>query len=183
MPLSAQSKIEKAVKTLQKSYDSEAFRYLYDQLSGKLYYVCLRYLKDETDAKDVLQEVFIIIHEKIKTFKNEGSFDGWAKRIAVRHCIYYLKKKDIHIELNEVKVPVDEQTDFDSDIEEQHTQKKLKWALQQLPDGYRTIINLYILENYSHAEIAKMLSINESTSRSQLNRAKAALRKLISVRK
>lgn len=183
MPLTEQSQIEKAVTQLQKEYDSDAFRYLYDQLSGKLYYVCLRYMKDETEAKDALQEVFIIIHEKIKAFKNQGSFEGWAKKIAVRQCIYKLKKKKINIELSETDTPITEQGEFDSHIAEKQIQEKLKWALQQLPDGYRTIVNLYILEGYSHPEIAEMLNINEGTSRSQLNRAKAALRKLISARK
>lgn len=177
------NKLLDTVLELQEEYNSEAFRYLYDKLSPKLYYVCLRYMKNEAEAKDALQETFVIIYEKIGLFKGSGSFEGWAKKIAVRHCIYCLKKKKISIELTEVKTPFTEQKEFDIDIEEAHIKTQLKNALQQLPDGFRTIINLYILEGYTHPEIAEMLNINEGTSRSQLNRAKAALKKLISARK
>lgn len=183
MPVTKANKLLDAVLELQEKYNSETFRYLYDELSPKLYYVCLRYMKDEAEAKDALQETFVIVYEKIGSFKGNGSFEGWAKKIAVRHCIYCLKKKKINIELMDCQIPYTVQKEFDIDLQEANLKIQLKKALQQLPDGFRTIVNLYILEGYSHPEIAEMLNINEGTSRSQLNRAKAALRKLISARK
>lgn len=172
-----------AVTKLQKEYDSEVFRDLYDALAPKLYALCLRYMKDENKAKDVLQESFVIIYEKIKSFKGDGSFEGWAKRITVRQCIYNLKKNVLSVDILEKDLPYTEQKEFDLERHETEIKNKLNNALKQLSDGYRTIINLYVLEGYSHSEIAAMLNINEGTSRSQLNRAKAALRKLISARK
>lgn len=172
-----------AVFKLQKEYNSEVFRTLYDSLAPKLYALCLRYMKNGDEAKDVLQESFVIIFEKINTFKNEGSFEGWAKQITVRHCIYHLKKNKLSIDIKDNHLQYTEQREFDLDVQETAIKNQLKNALRQLPDGFRTIINLYILEGYSHSEIAEMLNINEGTSRSQLNRAKAALRKLISARK
>jgi RNA polymerase sigma-70 factor (ECF subfamily) len=183
MSVTKAKKLLNAVLELQKKYNSEMFRYLYDELSPRLYYVCLRYLKNEAEAKDALQEIFVIIFEKISLFKGDGSFEGWAKKIAVRHCIYCLKKKKVSTELMDHQTPFTEQKDFDIDLQEMHIKTQLKKALQQLTDGFRTIFNLYILEGYSHPDIAQMLNINEGTSRSQLNRAKAALRKLISARK
>ncbi|NOQ72345.1 MAG: sigma-70 family RNA polymerase sigma factor [Crocinitomix sp.] len=183
MQVTTADKLLDAVLELQEKYNSETFRFLYDELSPKLYYLCLRYLKNEAEAKDALQETFVIIHEKISLFKGLGSFEGWAKKIAVRHCIYCLKKKKISTKLMEHQTPFTVQKEFDIDLQEAHIKTQLKAALQQLPDGFRTIINLYILEGYTHPEIAEMLNINEGTSRSQLNRAKAALRKLISARK
>ena len=176
MPVTTANKLLDAVLELQEKYNSETFKYLYDELSPKLYYVCLRYLKDEAQAKDALQETFVIIYEKLSHFKANGSFEGWAKKIAVRHCIHCLKKRKINIELMEHQTPFTEQKEFDTELQQANIKTQLKMALQKLPDGYRTIINLYILEGYTHPEIAEMLSINEGTSRSQLNRAKAALK-------
>ncbi len=183
MPTTTTDKLQHAVIQLQKKYNSEAFKEIYDQLSPKLYYICLRYLKDKDESKDALQEVFVTIHEKINSYGNRGSFEGWAKKIAVRHCIYLLKKNKKNFELNDGQVPFEEQKEFDADIQDKKIKEQLKQALIALPDGYRTIVNLYVLEGYSHPEIAEMLAISEGTSRSQLNRAKAALKKLISARK
>ncbi len=182
MPVTDYERLMSAVMKLQKTYNSKAFKYIYDILSPKIYYTCLRYLKDTDEAQDALQESFVIIYEKIKTFGGNGSFEGWSKKIAVNHCIYRLKKRKINVELREDHIPYTEQIEFDLYIEKNETKNQLKQALQELPDGYRTIINLNILEGYSHIEIAQMLNIKEGTSRSQLNRAKAALRKLISVK-
>lgn len=183
MPVTTAKKLLDCVLELQEKYNSETFKQLYDELSPKLYYVCLRYLKNEAEAKDALQETFVIIYEKLSAFNASGSFEGWAKKIAARHCIYCLKQKKINSELMGHQIPYTEQKEFDIDLTETAIKVKLKNALQALPDGYRTIVNLYILEGYTHPEIAEMLDINEGTSRSQLNRAKAALKKLISARK
>lgn len=165
------------VRKVQKKYNSEAFRQLYDLLSPQIYAICLRYMKNEDDAKDALQESFVLIYERINDFKEKGSFEGWGKRIAVHQCIYKLKKKKINITLEESHIEFEEQKDFDEQKRKYQIKNKLKEALNKLPDGFRTIINLNIIEGYSHVEIAQMLNISEGTSRSQLNRAKVALKK------
>lgn len=150
MQVTTPNMLHDAIIKLQKGYDSEVFRCLYDGLAPKLYAICMRYMKDEDEAKDVLQETFVIIHEKINTFKNEGSFEGWAKQIAVRNCISHLKKNKISIDIKETHLPFTEQKEFDLDLQEGEIKNQLKNALKQLPDGFRTIINLYVLEGYSH---------------------------------
>ncbi len=167
------------VQRVQKKYDSEAFRQLYDLLSPTIYGICLRYMKNEDDAKDALQESFVLLYETIKKYEGKGSFEGWAKRIAVHHCIYKLKKRKHLIALTENDTEFEEQKEFDAEQKQRQLKKNLKEALGKLPDGFRTIINLNIIEGYSHVEISKMLNISEGTSRSQLNRAKVALKKLM----
>ena len=183
MPKEEQRKITEAVLKLQKKYNSDAFRYLYDTLSPKIYFICLRYLKNNAEAEDALHESFVIIYDKIKKFEGKGSFEGWAKKIAVRYCLHLLKKQKISIELKDNHAPFTEQKEFDSEKIKNKIKQNVNEALQQLPDGYRTVLNLSIIEGYSHQEIGKLLQIKEATSRSQLNRAKVALRKLISARK
>ncbi len=171
------------VLRLQQKYDAVAFREVYDKLSPKLYFLTIRYLKDTDKAKDALQEIFITIHEKIKQYEGKGSFEGWCKRIAIYHCIGVLKKEKHLFELKDTNLSTYEQEDFDQHEQTKAVEAQLKKALSQLPTGYRTIINLNVIEGYSHPEIAEMLQINEGTSRSQLNRAKRALRELMTRRK
>lgn len=172
-----QNHLLQAVIRLQKEYNSEAFRLIYDQLYPKLYYICLRYLNDADDADDALQDVFIIVYEKIGSYKGEGNFEGWVKRITVNHCIHRLKKKKLRFALDEKDLPSEEQPSPDKEGVEVEMKEKLQKALSQLPSGFRTVINLSVIEGYAHKEIAEMLGISEGTSRSQLNRAKAALKK------
>lgn len=167
------------VQKVQKKYDSDAFRQLYDIMSSQIYAICLRYMKNEDDAKDALQESFVLIYERIKDYKAKGSFEGWAKRITVHQCIYKLKKAKINLPLEENHLTAEKQKEFDEDKNQQQIKNNLKEALGKLPDGYRTIVNLNIIEGYSHVEISEMLNISEGTSRSQLNRAKVALKKLM----
>lgn len=146
-------------------------------MSPKLYFVCLRYLKDTDDVNDAMQEVFIIIFKKISSYKGEGSFEGWTKRIAVNYCLLVVKRRITKIELNEDNTGTVEQENIDEELDLEKLKEKLEFALLNLPDGFRTIINLFIFEEYSHSEISKKLGISEGTSRSQLSRAKVALKK------
>ncbi|WP_300663694.1 RNA polymerase sigma factor [Fluviicola sp.] len=168
--------IHTAIESFRASGSPEAFRYVYDILSPKLYYVCLRYLKSEADAQDVLQETFVIAYRKIDSFNGQGSFEGWMRRIAVNNCLAKLRinKKEFveSIETNQYQIPEEEE----HSAEKEETAANLLRALKELPDGYRTIINLAVLEDYSHREISELLHISESTSRSQLARAKTALK-------
>jgi len=173
----------KAVKQVQKDKDSLAFRYIYDTLSPKLYFLTIRYLKSESEAQDVLQESFVTVFMKIKKYKGNGSFEGWVRRIIVNNCLQRLKKNkktliSKEIEINEIS---DSDTSEELELESDNStlKKELIQAMFKLPDGYRTVLNLYVLEDYTHKEIAQMLNISEGTSRSQLNRAKQALKKIV----
>lgn len=159
------------------SRNPEAFNAIYKAFSPKLYYVCLRYLKNDADAQDVLQETFVTAYRKIDSFNGQGSLEGWIRRIAVNNCLSKLRidKKQFESEnyaLDKEEIPSEEE-DY---LQKEETETNLLRALKELPDGYRTIINLAILEDYSHREIGELLNITESTSRSQLARAKAALK-------
>ena len=166
-----------AVIRLQKGYNSEAFRLVYDKLYPQLYYICMRYLKDTEDAEDALQDVFIIVYEKIDSYKGTGSFEGWVKRITVHYCVKVLKKRKLVFELNEKELPAEHQPSLYDKQYEVDLKSKLQKAIKALPSGFRTVVNLSVIEGYAHKEIAQMLGISEGTSRSQLNRAKAALKK------
>lgn len=155
--------------------DPKSQRLLYDRFAGKMYAICLRYIKDEASAEDVLVKGFTKIFEKIKQYKGDGSFEGWMRRIMVNESLQYIRKnKNMHL-------TVDIETahhimDFEV-IESQIAAEDLLKIIGQLPDGYRTTFNLYAIEGYSHQEIAEMLDISINTSKSQLSRARALLRK------
>lgn len=156
---------------------ASAQRDLYKQLAGKLYAVCLRYTRSKDEAQDWLQESFIKIFTNLKSFKFEGPFEAWARRIVVNHILSELRKVKSRGNFS----------DLDSVIElsssEGSPQDELQYAdalqfLSYLPEGKRVIFNLFVIEGYSHKEIAEMLKISEGTSKSQLNRAKEILMEL-----
>jgi RNA polymerase sigma factor (sigma-70 family) len=148
---------------------------IYQLFSPVLYGICLKYMKNEDDAKDVFQESFIIVFQKIKQYKFEGSFEGWMKRIFINKLIETLKKKKRDYHFLDV---FDPETEI---IEEEEletipiTQEKLIEYIQDLPDQYRMVFNLFVFEKMKHKEIAEMLQITEGTSKSNLNRAKKIL--------
>lgn len=154
--------------------DPVAQRELYNRYSSKMLAVCYRYAHNREDAEDMLQEGFIKVFLQLHTFENRGAFEGWIRRIIVHTCINILKKNKkfnesvdiIHatgIQVREDSVPAIIQA------------KQVVECIRILPIGYRTVLNLYAVEGYSHREIAGMLDIEESTSRSQYTRAKAML--------
>jgi len=160
-----------------KKNDRQAQASLYQRLSPVLLGLCVRYLQNRDEAEDVMQDAFVKIFTSIKTFKGEGSFEGWAKRIAVNTAITALKKRNrIYFERS---LELVEQIDL-TEEEEQHLQiSEIMACMDALPMGYRTIINLFLVENFSHKEISEKLGISESTSRSQFSRARQALMKLL----
>lgn len=146
-----------------------------------MYYICLRYLKHEHDACDLLQESFIQVFKKIQSYGNKGSFEGWLRKIVINKCLEFLRKKKSYAELDqkndmlaEAEVSIELNIDKKEDLS-----AILMDAISQLSDGYRTVINLVIIEGYSHKEAAQMIGINPSTSRSQLLRAKAKLKHIL----
>lgn len=158
--------------------DSNAQRELYNQYSPKMLAVCYRYAHYREDAEDMLQEGFIKVFLQLRTFENRGSFEGWIRKIIVHTCINILKKNKkfnesvdlIHasaIQIREDSVPAVVQV------------KQIVECIRTLPIGYRTVLNLFAIEGYSHREIAQLLDIEESTSRSQFTRAKSMLEDLL----
>ncbi|MDG1036750.1 MAG: RNA polymerase sigma factor [Crocinitomicaceae bacterium] len=164
-----------------KAADSVAFKRIYEHYSDKMFYVCLRYIRDDSDAKDVLQEGFIQAYQKIETLKEPSSFEGWLRRLMVNKCLEFLRSRSKKQEmLSEKDFAIEDETDVDLNEQDQELlREKLFSAIQDLPEGYRTVINLALVEEYSHREIAEMLDIKESTSRSQLVRARAQLKKIL----
>ena len=153
----------------------EAF---YNKFSPKMLGVCYRFAKNREDAEDMLQEGFIKIFTQMHQYRNEGALEGWIRRIVVHTCINVLKKNkkfaesvDI-IHANSIHVKEDM-------IPSIMQAKQVVECIRMLPMGYRTVLNLYAIEGYSHKEIAGMLDIEESTSRSQYTRAKAMLEDIL----
>jgi len=153
----------------------EAF---YNRFSPKMLGVCYRFAKNREDAEDMLQEGFIKIFTQLHQYRNEGALEGWIRRIVVHTCINILKKNkkftesvDI-IHANSIHVK-------DDMIPSIMQAKQVVECIRMLPMGYRTVLNLYAIEGYSHKEIAGMLDIEESTSRSQYTRAKAMLEEIL----
>jgi RNA polymerase sigma factor (sigma-70 family) len=176
----ALNNIEEIIKGCQKE-DAKCQEVLFNRYSRLLFTVCLRYIKDSDDAKDVLQESFIKVFDSIKSYRGEGSFEGWAKRITANTAIHFLKQRKKlsyvydHIHgLSEDNQEEEKELDTDLDTE------LIIECLNKLPDGYRIVINLYLMEGYSHAEIGKKLNIKEATSRSQYFKARKYLIKQLS---
>ncbi|PZX92848.1 sigma-70 family RNA polymerase sigma factor [Flavobacterium aquariorum] len=157
--------------------DREAQLKIYQLFSPVLYGLCLKYMRNEDDAKDVFQEAFVIAFQKMGQYKFEGSFEGWIKRIFINKLLETLKKKKkdvLFLDVFDTDIIEDEELELAS-IE----QEKLLEYIQELPDQYRMVFNLFVFEKMKHKEIAKLLEISEGTSKSNLNRAKSILKKRI----
>ena len=157
--------------------DREAQLKVYQLFSPVLYGLCLKYMRNEDDAKDVFQEAFIIAFQKMGQYKFEGSFEGWIKRIFINKLLETLKKKKkdvLFLDVFDTDIAVEEELELEP-IE----QEKLLEYIQELPDQYRMVFNLYVFEKMKHKEIAELLGISEGTSKSNLNRAKSILKKKI----
>jgi RNA polymerase sigma factor (sigma-70 family) len=158
--------------------DPTAQRELYNRFSPRMLSVCYRFAPNRDDAEDMLQEGFIKVFTQMHTFQNKGAFEGWIRRIVVHTCINYLKKnKKFNENINLIYaqgVQTREET-----IPSIMQAKQVIESIRNLPIGYRTVLNLYAIEGYNHREIADMLDIEESTSRSQYTRAKAMLEQIL----
>jgi len=169
---------EQAILAGSLSNDPVAQRELYNRYSPKMLSVCYRFAQNREDAEDMLQEGFIRVFTQIQSFRNTGSFEGWIRRIVVHTCINFLKK---HKKFNEsldlayvANIQVKEET-----VPSLMLARQVVECIRLLPVGYRTVLNLYAIEGYSHKEIAGMLEIEESTSRSQYTRAKSMLETIL----
>jgi len=168
---------KKLIELLKKNSES-AFVELYNRYSPVLFGICLRYAKERTDAEDILQESFIKIYENIQSFKGEGSLEGWLKRIVVNVSINHYRKK-----IKEGTISTDEDIKYEEIIPEnifsELTSKELIGLIQRLPEGYRMVFNLYAIEGFKHNEIAELLGYTESTSKTQLMKAKKILQQYV----
>jgi RNA polymerase sigma factor (sigma-70 family) len=152
--------------------DEKAHKTLYDTYSPVMYAICLRYMKNENDAKDALQEGFIRAFKKLSSFKFKGSFEGWLKRLFVNISIELLRKR------KHFSVIDDHAQDKNLSVSQPtgHLDaSKLLDVVNRLPDGYRTVFNMYVVDGYSHREIAEELGVSESTSKTQLFKARKQL--------
>ena len=160
------------------SGDEKAFKEIYNLLSGKMYSLCLRYAGNSTDANDMFQEAFVRVYKALSSYKGVGSFEGWVRKIFVNTCLDQLKSRQklLYSELTNL---VEETNVTDLGGIERLSNQELMKIIQKLPNGYRLEVNLYLVEGYSHKEIAEMLGIAEGTSKSQLSRARLLLQKEI----
>ncbi len=167
---------EQLVKACQKA-DPKAQKRVYEKYAPKMLAICKRYLADELEAEDVMIEGFMKVFNKIDSFKLEGSFEGWIKRIMVNEALMLLrskKKEGFSVDLDSAHYEIEPHFTPNS-LEADELIK----IIAGLPTGFRTVFNLYAIEGYSHAEIAKELNITEGTSKSQLSRARVILQNLV----
>ena len=148
---------------------------IFERYSGVMLSVCVRYVTDRETARDILQDGFIKLYTKIDTFSGSGSFAGWVRRIFVTTSLEYLRQNDALKQRASIEEYGNSIPDNDATVLDKISADDLMECIAKLPDGYRTVFNLYAIEGYSHTEIADMLGINESTSRSQFMRARKIL--------
>ena len=150
---------------------------LYKRFAPKMYGVCLRYASNSEEAEDILQEGFIKVFNKIGSFRREGSFEGWIRRIFVNTAIEQFRKKVYLQPITEVEEDTVEGKYLS--VLDRLSEKDIIQLVQQLSPGYRTVFNMYVVEGYTHRQIAELLGISEGTSKSQLSRAKLILQDLV----
>ena len=153
---------------------------VYQIFSDKLFAICLKYSRNYQDAEDTLQDSFLTIFKKIDTYKNKGSFEGWLKRITINTALQKYREKTTLEIVEEVPDEEDQENEQAENLKDAALDVDVLLNLiQQLPDKYRLVFNLYVLDNYSHKEIAELLNISEGTSKSNLSRARAILKQKV----
>jgi len=149
---------------------------IYRLYSGKLFSLCLKYSRNKQEAEDNLQDGFITIFNKINQFKHKGSFEGWMKRIVINTALQKYRQKNVLNIVHEETIPEEVNIEVE---EETISLDYLLGLIQLLPNQYRLVFNLYVLDGYSHKEVAKALKISEGTSKSNLSRARNILKRKI----
>jgi len=151
---------------------------LYKHYAPKMYGICMRFTGNQMEADDILQDGFIKIFTKLKDFRNEGSLEGWIRKTIVNTAINFYRKKLKYSHFDDIEgLEVPETKE--ENIYDKLSKEELIKLIQELPNGYRTIFNLYVIEGYSHKEIGKMLNISNNTSKSQLTRARNILQRKV----
>ena len=167
--------LDRLIYNCQKN-DTKAQSELYELFSSKLFSICLKYSRNYAEAEDNLQDSFITIFNKIKQYKNKGSFEGWLKRITINTALQRYRQQKVFDIVNEDAIEEEEEVDIDGN---NVSLEFLLNCIQELPDRYRLVFNLYVLDGYSHKEISQMLDINTGTSKSNLARARLILKEKI----
>ncbi len=158
--------------------DRAAQKVLYDRLAPRMFPVCIRYVGDREQAEDILQEGFITLFTRLDTYKGDGSFEGWARKIFVTTALMELRRKDALKMSDDLETVRGMKTDTVTQLQS-IGYKDLMKLITQLPPGFRTVFNMYAIEGYSHKEIGEILGISETTSRTQLSRARLWLQNRI----
>jgi len=181
-PLSLNNNTEKQIISLCLKGDRLACKQLFDLHSRKMMSLCYRFARDRNEAEDILQEGFIRIFGKLNLYSGEGSFEAWMRRVIINTALKYKQKhitKHSFTEIEHVHV-----YDNSPNVLDDLSKEEILKLVQQLPPGYKVVFNLYVIEGYSHKEIADALNIGESTSRSQLVKARTMLKqRLLNLRK
>lgn len=167
---------EEIIKGCSKN-DPKCQKMLFDRYSGKMFAVCIRYTASMEDAEDVLQEGFVRVFNYIQTYKNAGSLEGWIRRVIINVALRHYQKTKTHHEMMQHNNNAELTTM--PEVISQLSEQDLLAIINQLPEGYKIVFNLYAIEGYSHLEIGEMLGIQESTSRSQLTKARKILNEKI----
>ena len=168
--------INETIISACKKLQRDAQRQVYEYMSPKLYRTCKRYLKKEEEIEEVMADAFYTIFTKINQLKENGAFEAWARKITLNNCLLQLKRNvnfNLYLEDNPFKIQPESVEE--TPLEEEDLLK----LLEHIPEGCKTIFNLFIIEGYGHKEIAVMLNISEGTSKSQLNVAKTKLKDLV----
>jgi len=158
--------------------DRLAQRQFFEYFKGKMFALCLRYASTREDAEDILQEGFVRVFRDLGQYSGKGNFEGWVRKVFVNTALQFLQKQKKEIastEWGNFEIAVEAEPFGD----DEPPAKNMIRLLQQMPPGFRTVFNLYVLEGYSHPEIAEILGISVGTSKSQLLRAKAHFKKLL----
>ena len=161
-----------------KANDRQAQLKLYKQYCNGMYCVAMRFLKNAEDAEDVLQEAFIKAFQKIEQFKGDVTFGAWLKRIVINKSLDFIKsKKEHYLELHENTLHIIEDNDWE--VEESISIEAVKMAMEELPEKYRFVVQLFLVEGYDHGEISEILQLEQTTCRTRLLRGKARLKELL----
>lgn len=160
----------------------DAQKRLFDTLAPKMMAVCLRYMGNREDAEDVLQEGFVTLFTKLESYNGSGSFEGWARKVIVNTALMHLRKNDVLEVSDDIEEARSLFTEEATPLQKMGY-KELKDLISSLPPDARTVFNMYVVEGYSHKEIAATLGCTEATSRSKLQRARLQLQEMISKRK
>lgn len=160
--------------------DAKAQRQLFELYAGKMMSLCMRYAKSRQEAEDFLQEGFIRLFKYLDKYEHKGSFDGWVRRIFVNTAIKHYHTQVKHNQVREISIAYEKS--YEASAISMLSENELLQVIEQLPDGYRLVFNLYAIEGFSHKEIGVMLNIGESTSRSQLVKARKWLQSKILIK-
>ena len=158
--------------------NSKSQELLYKYFAPKMYGICLRFAGNQMEADDIMQEGFIKVFTQLKNFRNEGSFEGWIRRTFINTAINYYRKNlrfSKFQNVDEIEIAITNE----ENIYDTLSKEELINLIQELPNGYRTVFNLNVIEGYTHKEIGAMLNISDNTSKSQLTRARSILQKKV----